>query len=192
MICRPFEKASLLVVTQKFGENPQWYSGTPHTGIDWVSPTTGYGTPLIAPADGIVETVFTPGKLSPSTEPLARGFGIKIRGYDGLAHLYWHCLPVFPVKEGDEVKQGKTIVGFMGNSGYVMTGGKIVPLDLRSVPPYLGTHLHQEVRRPDGSLIDPLSIMDFNLLTVPTALDLLTSIQVTVNKIQFLITGKAV
>jgi len=74
-------------------------------------------------------------------------------------HFYWHCLPVFPVKEGCMVKQGQ-IVAQMGNSGFVRSSGKVVPIEGRSKPPYKGTHLHWAMKI-SGNIVNPLNFIDW-------------------------------
>uniref|UniRef100_A0A7V3JAF1 Peptidase M23 domain-containing protein n=1 Tax=candidate division CPR3 bacterium TaxID=2268181 RepID=A0A7V3JAF1_UNCC3 len=83
------------------------------------SPYNGYGKFLCAPENCKIVKVVDSLELSESLEPLKRGYGILMKGVSSpYYHLYWHCLPVFPVCEGDFVNQGE-IVAQMGNSGYV-------------------------------------------------------------------------
>ena len=123
-----------------------------HPAVDWFDK---YGTPLVAPEDcvvmGITGEEFTPDNY----EPLRRGYGIKLRGnYDW---LFWHCQPIFAVRVGEEVKAGQ-IIGYMGNSGNVLAGGKYVPVEERANEPHSGTHLHLECW--NGIVrIDPVPLM---------------------------------
>jgi murein DD-endopeptidase MepM/ murein hydrolase activator NlpD len=133
-----FEKQSLLLASTPsiwpvrgylssfFGRRKDPFTGQPefHPGIDISSPT---GTPIIAPADGIVAVATTRG-----------GFGnfIIIKHKFGYITRYGH-LQKYNVKEGQLVKRGQ-IIGFLGNTG-------------RS----RGPHLHYEVLR-NGKAENPL------------------------------------
>lgn len=179
MICKPYKNAKQSDISNPFGANPQWYNGIPHNGCDWVSFN---GTPLVAPEDCIVDNIITDAVINTDLGPLMRGYGIILNNRRGKFHLFWHCQPVFPVGLGQSVKQGE-IVAFMGNSGFVMTGGVVVPIELRNKPPYQGTHLHQEVFTfVDGKrkYEDPLPLIDF---LIPISYDLLTSIGIVISKI---------
>lgn len=96
-----------------------------HEGIDIVAPV---GTPIIAPADGVVKSV-----------ELKSGFGLSItidHNY-GYSTFYAHCHQAI-VLPGQNVKRGE-IIGFVGNTG-------------KST----GPHLHYEVRI-GGVPVDPLN-----------------------------------
>lgn len=165
-----------------------------HKAIDLIarSPNFGYGMPLCAPEDVRIELIvgdtYTPG----DDTNLERGFGVWMRGLDtGLMHQYWHTLSTMPVYEGQLVKRGQ-IVAFMGNTGYVVSGGQYVPLDKRTVNPYAGTHLHwaahKNSKRPyHGTKIDPLPLIDMTEPTY-TTLDLIRATGVVALKMSKLIT----
>ena len=121
-------------VSQFFGVNKKTYQpvfGIPgHNGIDIVvrGDKRGYGTPIVAAHDGIVE------KIIQDVPHTTRGNGIYIMSLDGkFSTNYWH-LSQFNVHVGQKVKAEETI-GLMGNSGFV----KPPPTQ---VCPHCGTHLH--------------------------------------------------
>lgn len=184
MICKPYKNAKLSDISNPFGANPQWYGGIPHSGIDWVS---SYGTPLVAPEDCIIDNIITDENVSEDLAPFARGYGIIMKGMSesmgGRFHLYWHCQPVFPVGLGQQVKQGE-IVAFMGNSGFVMRGGVTIPVEIRSKPPYPGTHVHQEIFTFDSNsqrvYEDATKYIDWN---ISINYDLFTAIKVVLAKL---------
>lgn len=96
-----------------------------HRGIDILAP---HGTPIFAPADGVVTFAGTRG-----------GYGITCfvdQGY-GYQTRYGHCSKLH-VKVGDEVKRGQ-IIAEVGSTGMST-----------------GSHLHYEVL-VDGSVTDPMT-----------------------------------
>lgn len=187
MISKPYKSAKLSDISNPFGANPQWYNGIPHTGTDWVS---YYGTPLVAPEDCLIDNIITDENVSEDLAPLARGYGIIMKGISGKFHLYWHCQPVFPVGLGQQVKQGE-IVAFMGNSGFVMRGGVVIPIEIRSNPPYPGTHVHQETFTFDSNsqrvYEDPVKLIDWS---IQINYNLITAIRVVLAKLFNLILKK--
>jgi murein DD-endopeptidase MepM/ murein hydrolase activator NlpD len=103
----------------------------------------GMGEPLTAPEDVTILRI-SGETLTTGHDAIKNGYGVYMKGLEtGLVHLYWHTYPVFPVKVGETVKRGK-IVAFMSNSGYVVSGGKYVPIESR-LTTHDGTHLHWEV-----------------------------------------------
>jgi hypothetical protein len=99
----------------------------PHLGVDVSAPK---GTPITAPASGVVKTVersFTYGNV------------VELDHGDGVITRYAHCESV-EVKEGQQVIAG-TIIATVGSSG------------LSTAP-----HLHYEVR-VRGRAVDPLSFV---------------------------------
>jgi murein DD-endopeptidase MepM/ murein hydrolase activator NlpD len=127
--------------TQDFGSTPYWfepgltyggiYYSHFHTGTDIA---TAWGTPIVAPAHGVVIFAGTMGDGA-EVVVLAHDAGL-VSMY---AHLDNHVFPV-PVKAGDTVEPGDRI----GNVG--LTGITT------------GAHLHWSVWR-SGELIDPLSMI---------------------------------
>ena len=182
MLSKPFAAATLYKISQRFGVNPQWYQPDGHPGVDW---TDDYGTPLLAGEDSLVVGITTPGVITDDPEYMRRGFGISLRGDSGLECLYWHCLPIFPVNVGDNVRRGQ-IVAYMGNSGFVTVAGGIIPVEYRSLPPYRGTHVHQEVVK-DGKRVDPLNEIDMLLPIEQRPQDFLIKAQVMILKIAHLL-----
>jgi murein DD-endopeptidase MepM/ murein hydrolase activator NlpD len=125
-------------VSSDFGtrKDPNGTATQHHGGIDYKMPV---GTPVLAAADGIVETVTT-------QSGGARSYGNYIvLKHDGFFTYYAH-LSKFSVKVGDVVRQGQMI----GLSG----GAKGAPGAGSST----GPHLHFEVRKDkSGSGQDPKS-----------------------------------
>ncbi len=114
-------------ITSKFGRRRSPFGGSSaefHKGLDIAAPT---GTPILAPASGIVTKISTKG---------AYGKAIEITHGSGIVTKYAH-MHAFNVKEGDKVKRYDQI-GSVGSTG-------------RST----GPHLHYEVRL-NGVATDPL------------------------------------
>jgi len=107
-------------------------------GEDIVSP---FNAKVINIVDSVPEQV-----IDTSLEDLRRGYGITLQSIEdpSITWMVWHTLPVFAVEEGETVLQGQPICE-MGNSGFVYEDGQYVPIDLRTVPPYKGTHSHIEL-----------------------------------------------
>lgn len=104
------------VITQRFGENPEWYPLTKgHNGVDWGIPE---GTLIYAAASGLV-TVAGP-------DTTGYGTHIRIQSKDCLC-IYGH-LSQLAVKRDDQVTAGQ-VIGYSGNTGNST-----------------GPHLHFEVR----------------------------------------------
>ncbi len=113
--------------TSKFGKrfHPILKTSTFHDGLDIANREW---TPLLAPADGIVE------KAHNSTGGYGKVIVIAHEA-SGFHTKYAHCAGM-EVKAGDVVKRGE-LIGYMGNTG-------------RST----GTHLHYEVLK-NGRIVDP-------------------------------------
>ena len=125
-------------ITQRFGENPQWYPITNgHNGIDWGIPLR---TPIYATLPGSVVRV--------AADNSGYGNHIRISHDNNLLSLYGHMdeRNYALVKVGDTVTAGQHI-GYSGNTG-------------RST----GPHLHFEVREgstafnPEPYLSDNINI----------------------------------
>ena len=184
----PYKSAKRGDVSQVFMNANSAYSNGYHLGTDWVSK---YGTFLVAPENVSIERLFSGEILDETDQGLRRGHGIVMKSLEtpNVYHLYWHCLPIFPVKVGDIVKRGN-IVGQMGNSGYVMNNGTIVPIDIRNIPPYKGTHLHQEgyeLINDEKKYFDTLEVTDFSL---PIQYDIVTTIKTILQNMSNVIKGQ--
>jgi murein DD-endopeptidase MepM/ murein hydrolase activator NlpD len=155
-ILKPFKGAHLSNVTQAFHEL--------HKAIDWLPfrKLGAYGTPLVSPERCIVGKIYGNNYTPDDSAPMKNGFGLFLKGLDtGLEHLYWHTLPIMPVKTGDTVERGQ-IVAYCGNSGNVFSGGVYVPLEERNADNKAGTHLHQAVFEK-GVVVDPLLFIELNV-----------------------------
>ena len=99
-----------------------------HSGIDYAAPT---GTPIMAPADGVVSFAGVKGGY---------GNAIMLNHRKGMETLYGHMSAfVSGVSAGKSVKAGD-VIGFVGSTG-------------RST----GPHLHYEVRI-NGQIVDPSTV----------------------------------
>lgn len=171
-LIKPYKKANVLQITQGFHRQ--------HEAIDIVST---YGTPLVAPETCRVVRIFGDGPITNSYKELEYGYGVRLRGLEsGRHYLYWHTWPYLPVWSGDIVKAGQ-IIAFMGNSGNVFTGGNYVPLDLRAVSPYKGTHLHLEMFSAEGRPIDPAMNIDWFYEPIYSTSDWVKAVSATLLKI---------
>jgi len=108
-----------------------------HSGIDlgWSSKHGGEHTPILAAADGIIETVVD-GKNNDTTKSTYGNYVIINHG-DGLTTLYGHLLKGSLLKKGTVLKQGQAFAK-KNNSGYSF-----------------GSHCHYEVRI-NGKSVNPL------------------------------------
>ena len=117
-------------ISSRFGDTRlSAYSGgpRPHMGVDISAPT---GTPIVAPADGVISVVGTGSDL---------GRMIIIDHGHGFCTRYGH-LKKHLVQAGDKVRKGQ-IIGIVGSSGTST-----------------GPHLHYEVR-VRGNAVDPIDYM---------------------------------
>ena len=116
-------------LTGTFGGRSDPFTGEPgfHQGIDI---STEKGKPVIATADGIVESASYTGDY---------GNLIVLRHDFGLSTRYGH-LSTFNVKPGESVKRGD-VIGYVGSTG-------------RST----GAHLHYEILA-NGKLLNPLQLL---------------------------------
>ena len=93
-------------ITSEFGYRVSPFTGKRefHKGIDIA---TEIGKEIVAPADGIVASVFK-----------QRGLGnmVKINHGNGVITVYGHMLKKGNVKKGQKVKRGD-VIGYVGNSG---------------------------------------------------------------------------
>jgi murein DD-endopeptidase MepM/ murein hydrolase activator NlpD len=102
-----------------------------HAGTDWSAPT---GTPIVAPADGVVV-------LAEGLE--VRGGATVIDHGLSVYSNFWHQSEIL-VEPGQPVRRGETI-GLVGTTGLST-----------------GAHLHWEVR-VNGIAVDPLQWTDYYL-----------------------------
>ncbi len=122
---------SYVKITQYFGMTafsktlPQRYHGRGHSGIDM---RAAMGTPILAPADGIV---LGSGNTDAACPQASYGVWVAIDHQNGLATIYGH-LSQYKVNAGDRVVRGQ-IIGYSGISGYAT-----------------GPHLHFAVVARDG------------------------------------------
>jgi hypothetical protein len=125
-------------LNQFFGTSKSFYQnnfGIPgHNGWDLKGEqeNMGFGTPILAAHDGIIESISydVPHKTS--------GNGIYLMSLDGkFSTSYWH-LASFEGYVGQKIKEGQ-VMGTMGNSGLV--NPKPSP-----ICPHCGTHLHFGLR----------------------------------------------
>ena len=167
-ISKPYFNCSINHISQPFG-NPQSFGGT-HTGVD-LAPFGAYGTFLVAPEKVRIKQVITQETFAIKyLENLSKGFGVLMTSLadPNVDYLYWHCLSVIPVRVGDIVEQGEEVAQ-MGNTGFVLVGGKVVPIELRNSPPYPGTHLHFEVR-VNNQYVNPVPLIDWDIPVKRTTL----------------------
>ena len=181
---KPYQNAKIAHISQYFGVNPTDYQPNGHTGLDMVAP---YGTWLSAPVDVRIVKLINGTNIVESLDPLRRGYGILMQSIEDptIYYLYWHCLPVFPVKVGDIVKRG-VIVAKMGNSGFVMVGGVVVDIKKRNIPPYKGTHVHYEkFKMVDGKkeYLNPLTETRWSLVIKDEIGEQINAIKSILNKI---------
>jgi murein DD-endopeptidase MepM/ murein hydrolase activator NlpD len=130
-------------ITQKFGDNPSWYSANGfagHFGIDFATP---YDTPILACDAGEVSRVgFTSGN----------GFFCELRHSWG-SSLYCHFSKVCTLQIGDTVAK-RAEIGLAGNTGAV----RPAPTPEK---PHAGTHCHFSItmsgitNTPYKNYIDP-------------------------------------
>lgn len=133
-LCPPFKGATPQSITQGF--IPKQHEATDFAGK--------YGTWLVAPFNCKITRIKCTVDFEKNTHyEMEQGFGVLMTSIENpnMRVMYWHCLGFFPVIEGDIVLQGQ-IVGQLGNSGYIMSNGKYVPIDDRTKFPFFGSHLH--------------------------------------------------
>jgi len=162
-LCKPFKDCTPQQLTQGYSDK--------HRAFDFAST---YGKYLVAMENCIVENIIKAENWD-NQEELERGYGVLLRSIENptVKYSYWHCLPFFCVEVGDTVSQGQP-VSQMGNSGFCMSGGIVVPLNDRSKPPYYGTHVHLSC--PENTL----ERIDWS---IPIKFDLLTTISLTIKSI---------
>lgn len=148
-IIKPFEGNFL--ITQKFGENPDWYKANGyagHFGLDFATP---YGTRILACDDGeVTRAGYTEG--NGNFCEIAHSWG---------SSLYLHFKSPACVQIGQKIGRGENI-GFAGNTGSVIPKPS-------AEKPLAGTHLHFSIKingvlnTDYKNFIDPLPFLQ-NLL----------------------------
>lgn len=148
-IRKPFD--GTFPITQKFGDNPEWYKTSGyagHFGLDFGTP---FGTPILAcDAGEIIRSAFTTGN----------GYFVEIKHSWG-STLYLHFKESAKKKVGDFVQAGE-LIGYSGNTGAV------IPAPTKEKP-LAGSHLHFSLKingvlNPDyKNYLDPLPYLK-NLL----------------------------
>ena len=126
-----------------------------------------YGTFLVSPFNAKVLNIITAQNIDITGEELRRGYGIRLQSIEDptLSCTYWHCQPFFPVEIGDTILQGQ-IVAMMGNSGFVESNGVYVEIDMRTIPPFKGTHVHWSMGQQIGDTyfsLDPSLWIDWSI-----------------------------
>ena len=177
-ICKPYGKCNINHISQPFGVNPTSYQLNGHTGVDFSPPFLAFGTNLVAPEDVRIKRVITQETFDPVRfiENMSKGFGVLMTSLENpeVDYLYWHCINPLPINEGQIVKQGE-LVAQMGNSGFVMQFGQLVPIEHRSRPGNPGTHLHFE-KRVDNVYVNPIPDIDWSILVQITTIQWLLEI----------------
>ena len=123
-------------ITQEFGQNPGGNNPAGgHTGMDFAAPI---GTPVYAPADGVVEwSDWVDDTWADNLLWLRGGISVVLNcGDDAPSFVFGH-LNDAPLNTGDRVRQGD-VIGYTGNTGYSS-----------------GPHLHFEVLLPGYVLNSP-------------------------------------
>lgn len=123
-------------VTSRYGYRKHPITGKRkhHNGIDFRAPI---GTPIYAPANGVVREILKPSQSKGS------GLHLKIDHGYGFTSSYSHLNKIHAKSEGLIIRKGD-IIAFSGNSG-------------RST----GPHLHYEIKYL-GKAINPLPMVRFN------------------------------
>ena len=156
-IGKPYKNAQIGHITQGFHKD--------HHALDFAGK---YGCWLVAPFNCVIERVKTMVYFEKDTNfQLEQGYGVMMRSTEDptITCGYWHCLPFFPVKQGDYILRGQPVAQ-MGNSGWVMGSGVYVPLNQRTDYPYSGTHLHWSMLKEDWTnKIDWNEKISFDVIT---------------------------
>lgn len=154
-LTKPFKGASTFLISQGFHKD--------HEALDIVAK---YGTPIIAPEKCYVKNDLTDCSFTNEAQCLSRGYGVYLKGLETQnEYIYWHFWAFSPVITGDYVDRGQ-IIGYMGNSGRVYTGGRFVEYGDRYKSPFPGTHLHMAVFKNGTKALDPIPLIDWD--TEPT------------------------
>lgn len=171
-LCKPFKSATKQSITQGFITKD-------HEANDYAS---FYGDWLVAPFNCKISVIRGMQELKDVTDTsyLSGGCGIRMQSLEMPEYscVFWHCRPVFPVKVGDIVLQGQPVAQ-EGNTGFVLSNGVLVPIELRDNPPYKGTHVHISFGT-DKMNLDFSQYVDY---TIPVNYNASQSLQSIINKI---------
>jgi murein DD-endopeptidase MepM/ murein hydrolase activator NlpD len=137
----PVDDRSPTLITQHFGDHPDWYKPyrlPGHDGVDFAAPA---GSPVYAVAPGVVSE--TNNGFRRNGQPHPYGLHVRIDHAPGCQTIYAHLSEIHAA-EGAVIAGGEQIglVGSTGNS--------------------TGPHLHLSLKMPGGqagwpySLVDPL------------------------------------
>jgi hypothetical protein len=175
-LCSPYKGCNPMQITQGFIPKQ-------HEAVDFAS---SYGTFLVAPERIIIERIKA-GIDWNNPKEIEQGYGIVFTSIDKTRrYSYWHCLPVFSTDEGLIIEQGQPVAQ-MGNSGWVFSGGKYVPLEERNKPPHYGTHLHLSFSE-NGINKNIIEYIDWE---IEIKYNLLTAIKNIIQKMANLLKGRA-
>ncbi|MFA5035713.1 MAG: peptidoglycan DD-metalloendopeptidase family protein [Candidatus Izemoplasmatales bacterium] len=120
----------VFTISQKFGENPQWYTQSKgHNGIDWATPV---GSNVYCAMDGIVVV------SEDRKEKTGYGRQIRIQCANGITLIYGHLTE--RLVKVDDIVTGKQLIGKTG-------GATSDPYSGYST----GPHLHFEIRLSSGA-----------------------------------------
>jgi murein DD-endopeptidase MepM/ murein hydrolase activator NlpD len=138
-------------ISQYFGENPEMYSKIchpingkntcmiGHNGIDIIAP---WYTPLLAVQDGVVTDI----KFSPDGYGKHIRFNAPFNGMFGREWTYGHLAEFHKdMHVGKRVKAGD-VLGYMGNTGFVVSSHDGNGFWKAGSNQYAGTHLHLGLR----------------------------------------------
>ncbi len=174
-ITAPFKGAHVGNITQGFHNN--------HKALDMAKPHGTYGTWLVAPFPCKVIRVKSAMKFETDAAfELQQGYGVLFQSIEDITITcsYWHCLPFFPIEEG-QILDRFAPMAQIGTSGWVESGGKLVPLKERTVFPFKGAHVHWSMPYDFAPIIDWL---------VPVQFSELTAISLTLKKILSFLKGR--
>lgn len=179
-VSKPYKSCKPSDLTQGFHEG--------HQANDWAS---SYGTFLVAPFKARVVALVKGEGVSDDTAPFKGGYGVRLQSVEDpdVSMVYWHCSSVFPVEIGDVVEQGSPVAQ-MGNSGFVMSNGQYVEVNIRNKPPYPGTHVHWTGGRLVNGVYEPWDMSQHIDWSIPVNYDTVTTVWSILQKIANLLTGK--
>lgn len=186
-VSKPFRNATQLSISQGFHAE--------HKATDFAG---SFGEFLVAPFNSVVtkirgiESLNSPELMNGEPSIYLRGgCGIGLRSIEdpSITISYWHTLPVFPVREEQTVLQGQ-VVAQLGNTGWVISGGKIVPYDIRYKEPFPGSHVHVTMGKIEGGTyrdIDYVPLIDWK---IPINHDWITATKAILQRISNLLLSK--